>query len=117
MIPLIVTAQNQAMDLADSFHRQAECLQKHFWQRLVEEEWIKEIEVTPQGIRMVPMHSPRALVDFFADYAKLTFSRERDENGLYQWVTSFDEFQILLWIVANENIDMTGTVVTSDFSN
>lgn len=112
MIPVITTAYNQAIDASDDYHRQAEYLKETFWNTLVEEDFLREVESSPVGLLLHPLDKPHRLVFFFDRYCGVKFTRQRDESGLYQWVTAINEFNIQLWIVANENIDLTGTEIT-----
>ena len=113
MIPIVTNAHNKALDLSDDLVRQAQCLQDPMWDEFFEDSLITEVEASPRGLVITPCGSPFSLLSVLNQFG-LTFSRERDESGLYQWVTQYEEFNIQLWIVANENIDLTGSVVTLD---
>jgi hypothetical protein len=109
MIPILKEAVNNALRDSDCLLEQANALHSPGWDKLSQSELICEIECTIKGMLIMPMHSPFDLAKALFDMSELTFSRERDESGLYQWVTTHGSFQ--LYILANDNIDMTVTIV------
>jgi hypothetical protein len=74
--------------------------------------FVGAILVDHLGLHLTPNGSAGELVSQLCQaFGPLTFSRERDESGLYQWVTTLTQHNVQLWVVANENIDHSGTIV------
>lgn len=74
--------------------------------------FIGDMLVNHLGLHLTPNGSPVELISQLCQaFGPLTFSRERDESGLYQWFTTLNMYNVQLWVVANENIDHSGTIV------
>lgn len=113
MTPLLQTAFRQAIDQATQLNHQAECFNHSVMpEELVTNELVREIECTPQGMLLYPMHDPMDVVHYFKTRHQLVFSREKNFEGTYDWVTTWpDQSGFALWIKAGENIDLTGTIL------
>jgi hypothetical protein len=114
MTPLIRTAFDVAIESALTLNNQASALLgSGLFEQLVSKSLIREIECTERGMLLHPMQEPRAIVDFFHEALKLTFSREKNANDTYDWITVWPgDRGFNLYIVAAEVFDMTGTVVS-----
>jgi hypothetical protein len=75
------------------------------------EELIESIEITHKGIFITPSDNPHKLGKLLSEVLFLIFTRSaREEQGLYQWVSSIRDTPIV--ILANEYhfADYTGTI-------
>ena len=114
MIPLFETAFNKAIESGQTLNNQARGLmQDKMFEELIAIELISEIECTPEGMLLHPMKDPMGIVTYFEVHHKIRFSREKNENDTYDWVTVLPgDRGFVLRIIAGEVFDMTGTVVT-----
>ena len=114
MTPLIKTVHDQLeLDIQTLDDAQL-CLQDSLFEELITEGLIREIAVHFDGISLFPLSSAHALrASIQSKLMGVRFTRQLGEGGLYNWLTTFDRYNTQLWIIANESIDHTGTVVTS----
>lgn len=112
MTPYLKEVIDAGCELFDAVKNQLNFFEhnKAFIQHLIDEQLLRGIEVTSEGLVFSPL-SALDLARVLAEHYGWTFSRERD-GTLYKWVTTSNEFNCQIIIEANENIDMTGTVVT-----
>jgi hypothetical protein len=115
MIPLIKTAFDEAIASATSLNNQSHCLlHEETFSDLVFMELVREVECTSEGLLLHPMQDPKKIVRFFEEKHGLSFSRERRPNDTYDWVTAWPgPREFMIWVVAGEVFNMTGTVVNS----
>lgn len=73
--------------------------------------YISNLEITEQGLMLEVLGHPAELREAVKSLLGVSFSREKDSDGLYQWITTVPLFNCQLWIIANESIDLTGTIV------
>lgn len=114
MTPLLNVAFRQAIDQATQLSNQSECLiNSPMPEQLVSAELIREMNCTPEGMLLFPIRDPMSVATYFQAHHSLVFSREKNSESTYDWVTIWpDNGGFALWIMAGENIDMTGSVVT-----
>lgn len=74
---------------------------------------IQELEVSDLGVLITPLGDPFVFADVVGAKLGVLFSRDKDDSGLYQWVTTVGKYDVQLWIMSNENVDLTGTCITA----
>ena len=120
MIPLLLNAHTAALVNAGVLQDQARCLRdENCWNILTENGYIQEVECTPKGLLITPLSDPHGIASVFNTAFDMVFTREKDDSGLYQWVSTWSiagtleqearSFQV--YILANESLDFTGTSV------
>lgn len=119
MNTLLNTAWCEAVDASTSLIMQANSLRKNpVWEILILKGLVREVTCTTRGLIITPQESPLELLKVLATALDVVFTREKQDSGLYDWVTtvtdpnSFNGFQ--LYIEAGESFDQTGSVVRFD---
>ena len=70
-----------------------------------------EMEIVKHGIVLIPNNDPHHVREKLLTVFDLSFSREMNGSGTsYSWVSLLDD--VPLYILANECLDHTGTIVT-----
>ena len=120
MIQLIANAHFDALRAGGTLCDQAECLRTApCWEVLIKEGLLQEVECTVDGLLLTPLHSALSIATVLKTSFDMMFTREKDDSGLYQWVSTWSipgtleqearSFQV--YILANETLDFTGTSV------
>lgn len=115
MIPVLESSFQRGRELAKEVIRQCDYLEEYseFLGKLFVDQLLSDVEITSDGLICHPgSYGPKQLFDAFTACHQVVFTRTLTPGGLYNWYTTIDEYNFQLFIVANEEINHEGTVVS-----
>lgn len=110
MSPLIKNAIKQAIVDSTSLANACELVETDkVFTKVCELELVREICLSSDGVILFPLQDPHLLRKHLETSLDCRFTREYGDSA-YNWCTQVGK--CLVWIMANEHIDLTGTIVT-----
>lgn len=102
-------AINNALDASIQIEGACATLRLASLTEVLDQSLFVDISISGLGEIIFDPIDAKAFANRLMDRYAITFIRERDSSGLYQWVSEFNLTGII--IMANEDMDYTGTIV------